>query len=118
MFLNPFSRRSNPFALVVGMTGVKMGDRLVQVGCADAARLAAIAGKVGLSGRAAAVVADQATGARVEKAASHAGVLVEVTSRRRRGCQWTTRTFDLTIIDDTGGALHRDERRAARRHRA
>ena len=63
MLLNPFRRRDDPYTLVVGMTGVKMGDRLVQVGCADAARLAAIASKVGLSGRAAAVVTDQQAGA-------------------------------------------------------
>src|SRR2546426_9868013 len=30
-----FLKRSDPYQLVVGMTGVKMGDRLVQIGCAD-----------------------------------------------------------------------------------
>ena len=47
-----FLKRDNPHSLVVGMTGVKMGDRLLQVGCAHGGRLAAVASKVGLSGRA------------------------------------------------------------------
>ena len=47
-------KKSDPYLLIVGMTGVKMGDRFVQVGCAHGGRMAAVAGKVGLSGRAAA----------------------------------------------------------------
>lgn len=105
MLLNPFRRRDNPYTLVVGMTGVKMGDRLVQVGCADAARLAAIAGKVGLSGRAAAVVSDQETGTRIEKAAARAGVLVEVTVAPPTRVPVEDNAFDLAIIDDTGTAF-------------
>jgi ubiquinone/menaquinone biosynthesis C-methylase UbiE len=101
MLLNLFPRRDDPYTLVVGMTGVKMGDRLVQVGCADAARLAAIASKVGLSGRAAAIVADERTGARLEKAASRAGVLVEVTVAPPARVPVEDSEFDLAIIDDT-----------------
>jgi len=44
-----FLKRGEPYALVVGMAGVKMGDRFLQIGCADGGRLAAIAQKVGLS---------------------------------------------------------------------
>lgn len=102
MFLNPFRRRDNPFTLVVGMTGVKMGDRLLQVGCANAAQLAAVAANVGLSGRAAAVVADTATGAQVEKAASRAGVLVDVTVSALTKLPVDDKDFDVAIIDDTG----------------
>jgi len=40
-----FLKRDNPYTLVVGMTGVKMGDRLLQVGCAHGARLGAVAAK-------------------------------------------------------------------------
>jgi len=32
--LNPFQRSSDPYMLMVGMTGVKMGDRLAHIGCA------------------------------------------------------------------------------------
>ena len=103
MLMNPFRRREDSFALVVGMTGVKMGDRLVQIGCADGVRLAAIASKVGLSGRAAAVVADAQTAAGVEKAASQAGVLIEVDVAPPAKLPMDDATFDLVIIDDGAG---------------
>lgn len=105
MFLNPFRRRDNPFTLVVGMTGIKMGDRFIQVGCADAARLCAIAGKVGLSGRAAAVVPDAPTGARIEKSASRAGVLVEVAVSPMARLPVEDDAFDLVLVDDTALAF-------------
>jgi ubiquinone/menaquinone biosynthesis C-methylase UbiE len=101
MFLNPFARRDNPFTLVVGMSGVKMGDRILQIGCGDAARLAAVASKVGLSGRAAAVVIDSEASARVEKAASKAGVLIEVLVAPPSELPVEDSAFDLAIIDDT-----------------
>ena len=72
---SPAARRDDPYLLVVGMTGVRMGDRIAQVGCAHGGRLAAIAGKVGLSGRAVAVVPDEASAARARKARRGAGVL-------------------------------------------
>src|SRR5205085_8854538 len=72
-----FGRRDNPHMLAVGMTGVNMGDRLLEIGCADGGRLAAIAAKVGLSGRAVAVVPDEAAATRARKGAARAGVLVE-----------------------------------------
>jgi ubiquinone/menaquinone biosynthesis C-methylase UbiE len=103
MLVNPFRRREDSFALVVGMTGVKMGDRLVQIGCANGVRLAAIAIKVGLSGRAAAVVSDPETAARVAGAASQAGVLIEVEIAPPTKLPLDDAAFDLAIIDDSAG---------------
>ena len=105
MFLNPFRSRREDFSLAVGMTGVKMGDRLVQVSCGNAARLAAVASKVGLSGRAVAVVGDARTGQQIEKAASRAGVLVEVIVCPPTRLPLDNGEFDLAIIDDTGAAF-------------
>ena len=45
------------------MTGVALGDRLLQVGCTDGSLLGAIGSKVGLSGRVCAVVPDDAQAA-------------------------------------------------------
>lgn len=100
-------RRDDPFMLVVGMTGVKMGDRLAQVGCADGARLAAVAAKVGLSGRAVAVVPDESSAARARKGAERAGVLVELETAPPTHLPLDSSAFDLAIIDDTGGLLAR-----------
>lgn len=105
MLMNPFARRDDPYSLVVGVTGVKMGDRLVQIGCAHGGRLAAIAAKVGLSGRAVVVVPDEASAARAQLAAAHAGVLVEVELSRATVLPVEGDAFDVAVVDDTGGLL-------------
>ena len=78
MLMNPFTRRAESHLLAVSMTGVKMGDRVAFVGCAHGGRLAAVAAKVGLSGRAVAVVPDERAAALTQKGAEQAGVLVEI----------------------------------------
>lgn len=99
-------KRQDPHSLFVGMTGVKLGDQVLQFGCATGAPLAAVAAKVGLSGRAVAVVADAGAAARVEKAAAKAGVLVEVeTVREPSRFPFDDGVFDLAIVDDTDGAF-------------
>jgi ubiquinone/menaquinone biosynthesis C-methylase UbiE len=98
-------RRDDPFMLVIGMTGVKMGDRLAQIGCAHGARLAAIAAKVGLSGRAVALVPDEESAVRARKGAEQAGVLVEVEIAPPTNLATEAASFDLVIVDNTGGLL-------------
>ena len=105
MLMNLFRRGDDPYMLVVGMTGVKMGDRLVQIGCGHGGRLAAVAGKVGLSGRAVAVVPDDASAARARKGAAHAGVLVEIEIAPPARLPVDDGAFDLAVVDDTGGLL-------------
>jgi ubiquinone/menaquinone biosynthesis C-methylase UbiE len=106
MFLNPFKRSGDdPYALVIGMTGIKMGDRLLQVGCAHAGRLGAIASKVGLSGRAVCVVGDAESAVRAQKGASDAGALVEVETTALTALPFDESAFDLAVVDDTGGLL-------------
>jgi ubiquinone/menaquinone biosynthesis C-methylase UbiE len=100
-----FLKRSDPYALVVGMAGVKMGDRLLQVGCAHGGRLAAIAQKVGLSGRAVVVVPDEASAARARKGAADAGVLVDVEIAPPTRLPVENDGFDLVVVDDTAGML-------------
>jgi SAM-dependent methyltransferase len=104
MFFNRFAKREPPFPLVVGMTGVKLGDRVLQIGCAHGGRLAAIAAKVGLSGRALAIVPDAAAAARVQKGSADAGVLVEVEIAPITQLPADNGSFDLTIVDDSAGA--------------
>ncbi len=98
-------KRQDPHSLVVGMTGVKLGDQVLQYGCANGAPLAAVAAKVGLSGRAVAAVTDEESAARVQKAAAKAGVLVEVEVVRDDKLPFDAGTFDLAIVDDTGGGF-------------
>src|SRR5450432_2290255 len=98
-----FLRKSDPYLLIVGMTGVKMGDRFVQIGCAHGGRLAAVATKVGLSGRAAVVAPDESSAARARKAAEGAGVLVEVEVGPPTRLPLADDEFDLAVVDDTAG---------------
>jgi SAM-dependent methyltransferase len=100
-----FVKRGDPYMLVVGMTGVKMGDRVVHIGCANGGRLAAVAGKVGLSGQAAAVVPDEASAARARKGAAQAGVLVDVEIAPPTRLPLDHDAFDLAVVDDTQGLL-------------
>jgi len=104
--------------LSVSMTGVKLGDRVVFVGVPDAARVAAIAAKVGLSGRAVAVVSDDEAVARVDKAAANAGVLVDTERGDTTRLPFGEGEFDIAVFDDTAGLLEqlndRDRAAAAR----
>ena len=77
------------------MTGVKLGDRVLQIGCAHGGRLAAIAAKVGLSGRVMAIVPD----------AARAGVLVETTVAPLTRLPADDAAFDLVIVDDVDGSF-------------
>ena len=103
--LNPFARAGNDHMLVVGMAGVKMGDRLIQVGCAHGGRLGAVAAKVGLSGRAVAVVPDEASAARARKGAADAGVLVEIEVAPPTELTADEQAFDVAVVDDTAGLI-------------
>jgi ubiquinone/menaquinone biosynthesis C-methylase UbiE len=98
-------RRQDPYHLLVSMTGVKMGDRLVQIGCAHGGRLAAVAAKVGLSGRAVAVVPDATAAARAGKGAADAGVLIEIETAPPNRLPVDADAFDVAVLDDTGGLL-------------
>ena len=110
---NLFPNRNDASKLVARMVGVKMGDRMAQVGCANGGYLAAIAAGVGLSGRAVALVPDAASAARAEKGAAQAGVLVEVETSPPTQLGADADAFDVAVVDDTGGlfaALRAEER--------
>ncbi len=116
MAMNLFGKRENPHSLVVGMAGVKMGDRFVQIGCAHGGRLGAVAVRVGLSGRAAAAVPDDASAARARKGAAEAGVLVDVDVAPPARLPYDADAFDVALVDNTGGlftTLRAEDRVAA-----
>jgi ubiquinone/menaquinone biosynthesis C-methylase UbiE len=100
-----FLKRDNPHALAVGMVGAKMGDRLLQVGCADGGRMAAVAAKVGLSGRAAVAAPDQASADRARKGAASEGVLVDVEIAPPTRLPFDAASFDIAVVDDTHGLI-------------
>ena len=100
-----FRGKSNPYMLIVGMTGVKMGDRLLQIGCSDGGALAATAAKVGLSGRAVAVVPDISAAVTAKKGAERQGVLIDVEVAPATALPITETDFDLVVVDDLKGVF-------------
>jgi ubiquinone/menaquinone biosynthesis C-methylase UbiE len=104
-FARSLRRREEPHLLTVRMAGVKAGDRIVQVGCVDGSRLAAVAGQVGLSGTALAIVPDEATAARARKGAARAGVLLEIETAPPAHLKAEDASYDLVLFDDTAGLL-------------
>ena len=88
--------------LQVSMTGVRMGERFLQIGCNDKSLLAGLAAKVGLSGTAA-VAAFNANEARLaDSIARKAGALIEVKDIQE-GRAWPIddAAFDMVVVDDT-----------------
>ena len=100
-----FLKRQDPYHLIVGMTGVKLGDRIVQIGCGDGGRLGAIAAKVGLSGSASVVTPDELSAARAQKGAADAGALVEVHIAPPTRLPLDIDSIDLALVDDTAGVV-------------
>lgn len=87
------------------MTGVRLGDRLLQIGCVDPKLLGAIGAKVGLSGRACAVVSGARMAARARRGAERVGVLVEIEQMDFAKLSFADASFDLVVIDSTDGML-------------
>jgi SAM-dependent methyltransferase len=73
-----FLRKSSLERLPVAMSGVRMGERALQIGIDDRSLAGSIAAKVGLSGHAAFAVASEGKAAEARSAGASAGVLVDV----------------------------------------
>ena len=95
MFLRKTKRRE---PVPVTMSGVRMGERLLQVGDVDAAIAGNIAAKVGLSGSAAAVALDEAGAARARASAAEAGVLVDVEIAPLERLPFADAAFDVVVV--------------------
>jgi hypothetical protein len=110
--LRPARRSMDP--LQVSMTGVRMGERFLQIGCDDRALLAGLAAKVGLSGTAAAVVFSDRAAALARRAGEKVGALIDVQQTAPSSIAVAPGAYDLIVVDDTAGSfasLGDDQRR-------
>jgi len=113
-----FLRKSRVEPLPVTMSAVRMGERVLQIGVDDPAIASAIAAKVGLSGTAALVVADEREAARAHGAMANAGVLVDVQVTPLATLPFDSDAFDLIVVHGMHGlvsSLDADARLAAMR---
>jgi ubiquinone/menaquinone biosynthesis C-methylase UbiE len=104
--------------LPVSMSGVKLGERLLQVGVDDAAIAGLIATKPGLSGSAAQAVSTDAEAVKINRGAKKAGVLIEVRVTPLDRLPYDDSAFDVIVIHSASGQLASapgDERTAALR---
>lgn len=96
------SREMDP--LHVSMTGVRMGERFLQIGCSDKALLAGLAAKVGLSGTAAVAALDSSQAALAASIGRKIGALIEVKEIDGSGSgawPFDDAAFDMVVVDDT-----------------
>lgn len=95
------TRQMDP--LQVTMTGVRMGERFVQIGCHDRALLAGLAAKVGLSGTAAVAAFDDAEVKRAGGVGAKIGALIDTHKIEGRALPFDSDQFDMVVVDDTNG---------------
>ena len=111
-------RRLDVDPLAVAMAGVKLGERLLQIGVDDATLTGQIAAKTGLSGSASHMVASDAEAATVNRGAKRAGVLMEVRVGPLDRLPFDDGSFDIVVIHSARGQLSSasgEERTAALR---
>ena len=89
--------------LHVSMTGVRMGESFLLVGCDDKALLAGLAAKVGLSGTAAVAAFNDEQAKRAQGIGAKVGALIDVQKVHDRPDweEFTADQFDMVVIDDT-----------------
>jgi ubiquinone/menaquinone biosynthesis C-methylase UbiE len=102
MFFRKLSARD---PLAVTMSGVRMGERVLQVGADSPPIVGAIAAKVGLSGYAAIAVPDDQAADRARAGAADAGGLIDLHVTSLGALPFESGGFDAVVLHNTRGAL-------------
>ena len=101
----PFLRKSTLEPLAVSMCGVRMGERLLQIGIDDGTLVGALAAKVGLSGQASAALIDERAAAKVRGACEKAGALIDVRVAPLQALPFDDAAFDVVVIHGMSGVV-------------
>jgi hypothetical protein len=97
MFLRKSRVERDPLA--VTMSGVRLGERALQIGEGDTRVMALIAARTGLTGKAVIVLPDERAAARVRRAVDDAGALAEV-GVVDQGPRPDDGAFDVIVVHD------------------
>jgi ubiquinone/menaquinone biosynthesis C-methylase UbiE len=93
-----WGRTKSDYDLIVSMVGVKLGERLLQIGGGDGLLLAALGAKTGLTGQVSGVEPDAEAAARVKDQATQDGVLSEVQPADFGALPFPNGSFDIVVI--------------------
>jgi ubiquinone/menaquinone biosynthesis C-methylase UbiE len=105
----PWLKKRTSEPLTVSMTGIKLADRVLVVGCSDPDLIAALAIKAGLTGRACAVDSDASRVERAAAAVERDGALVETSTTPLTTLPFDAGSFDVIVLRDVlGGAVPGD----------
>ena len=105
-----FKRVKGETDLRVSVIGARLGERVLQIGHGDPRLIALLSAKVGVSGQASALVADDVAAESVRNAAAARGVLVEVKVSPLRTPPFAQGWFDIVVIPELIGAMRPHER--------
>jgi SAM-dependent methyltransferase len=100
-----FLRKPSTERLPITMSGVRMGERALQIGIDDPSLAGAIAAKVGLSGHAAIAVSEERSAANARAAAAMAAALVDVQVTPLDSLPFPRDSFDLIVLHAASAAL-------------
>jgi ubiquinone/menaquinone biosynthesis C-methylase UbiE len=103
MFLRQSTVAREP--LPVAMTGVRMGERLLQIGMDSPLVTSLLAAKPGLSGESSIVLIDEATAARARRAISETGANVNIVVRALDALPFSASSFDVVVVHNRNGRL-------------
>ena len=98
-------RRLDIDPLAVSMAGVKLGERLLQIGIDDGVLAGQLAAKTGLSGTAAHMVSSDDEAVQVTRGAKKVGVLVDVRVGVLDRLPFDDSAFDLVVVHSAHGQL-------------
>ena len=96
--------------LRVTMAGLRLGDKVLQIGSGDPRLIAILAAKVGISGQASALVPDDGSAGPIRRVAQAGGVLVDVKVAPLRTPPFAQGWFDVVVIPELIGAMRPHER--------
>jgi SAM-dependent methyltransferase len=91
--------------LSIKMSGIRMGERLLQIGVDDPKLLAAMALKIGLSGSTSVAVTDDASAARARAGATGAGALIDLHLTSLDALPFDNDAFDVVVVHGMNGLL-------------
>jgi ubiquinone/menaquinone biosynthesis C-methylase UbiE len=93
-------RKSSSEPLTVAMTAVKLGNRVLVIGCSDGPLIAALAAKSGLTGRAVALDESRERTAEAERVALREGALIETIVAPTSMLPLDDHAFDIVVLRD------------------